>query len=738
MKKSFFILFFLSFLPLRHFATHIVGGEIYYDWLGGSNYKITLKVYRDCFNGVPPLDNPAYVFVYNASGTLVQTLAMGNPLITVIPPSINNPCFTPPNNICVQEGIYVMNTTLAPSFGGYTLVYQRCCRNNTILNLIQPGNVGSSYWCHIPGPEVVAVNSEPRFTYFPPIFICNGIAIDFNHIANDPDGDSLAYKLCDPFNGLDPCCPLLNPPAPPSPQLTSQCSSPPPFCPTNAPPPPYGTVPFWGPYNGSYPLASNPAININVNTGWLSGTPTQNGQWVVGVCVEEWRNGVLIGIHHRDFQFNVVACPGLVASAIQGQTTYCFGYSVSFQNQSVNGTSYLWNFGDATTLADTSNAYQPTYTYPDTGHYTVTLIVNPYSPCADTSQQTFEVFPLLQPSFASPAGQCIISNNFSFTAGGNFVGNGTFSWTFGNTASPQTSSSQNPSGIVYSQSGVWPVSLTVSENGCTETYVDSVEVYPIPQAGFNAVPDTGCAPFAMQFTDSSIVGTPASYYWTFGDGTSSTEANPLHIYPNPGTYDVTLTITTNAGCIATNTFSVPDMVTVIPSPAADFSGTPTSTSIFEPWVNFTDESSGAVNWMYFFGDGTSDSTQNPQHTFTNPGEFEVIQVVTNEFGCTDTAYFPITIITEYRFWIPNAFTPFNEDDYNTVFKPVVFGVDEYEFLIFDRWGELIYQTSDTKEGWDGTYKGRKCQLDVYVWMVRYRDQVDRNVYNHVGHVTLVR
>ena len=738
MKKVIFILFIALFFSGRSHATHIVGGEIYYDNLGSNNYKITLKVYRDCFNGVPPLDNPAYVFIYNASGTMVQYLTMSNPVITLIPPSINNPCFTAPNNICVQEGIYTMIVNLPPSVGGYTLVYQRCCRNNTILNLISPGSVGSSYWCHIPGPEVVAINSEPRFTFFPPIFICNGIPIDFNHVANDPDGDSLAYKLCDPFNGLDACCPVLNPVSPPSPSSSSLCFSPPAFCPTNAPAPPYQTVPFLPPYNGAYPLSSNPAININVNSGWLSGVPNLNGQWVVGVCVEEWRNGVLIGTHHRDFQFNVLPCPGLVVSAIQGQTTFCFGYQVNFTNQSTNGFGYLWNFGDNTTLADTSNQFQPTYTYPDTGNYTVTLIVNPYTPCADTSIQTFEVFPLLDPSFIDPGGQCITNNNFNFSAGGYFLGNGTFNWNFGPTASPASSGQQNPTGINYSSPGNWPVSLTVSENGCTETYVDTIVVYPLPQADFNATPVVGCVPYFMQFYDSSITGTPISYFWTFGDGTTSTLANPIHIYSNVGTYDVSLTIVTTNGCIDTNTFFVPGMITTQPSPTAGFYGSPSSASIFEPWISFTDQSSGAVSWQYFFGDGAGDTLANPQHTYSSPGMFNVMQIVVNQFGCPDTAYFPIEIKNEYRFWVPNAFTPFDENNINPVFKPVVFGVEEYEFMIFNRWGELIFETSEPKEGWDGTYKGRKCQQDIYVWKARYTDIIEGKEYLHIGHVTLLR
>jgi gliding motility-associated-like protein len=733
-KFSLIVLFALFLVPGKIFSTHIVGGEIYYDYLGGNNYKITLKVYRDCFNGVPPFDNPGFVFVYDAFGNLTTTLSIAVPPSTIIPPTINNPCFTPPNDICVEEAVYITTATLPPSPGGYTLVYQRCCRNISILNIINPNSVGASYFCHIPGSEVVAVNSEPRFTYFPPIFICNGIPINFDHVASDPDGDSLAYKLCDPYNGLDDCCPSLNPPTANSPNGVNCPAS----CPINAPPPPYPTVPFLFPYTGAYPLSSNPAIAIDVNTGWLSGVPDLNGQWVVGVCVEEWRNGVLIGTHHRDFQFNVVACPGLVYSSILGQTTYCFGYTATFDNQSTNGTGYLWNFGDPTTLADTSHAFEPNYTYPDTGHYTVTLIVNPYTPCADTSSQTFEIFPLLDPVFTQPAGQCITGNNFSFTAGGTFAGNGIFSWTFGSVASPSSSSLQNPSGITYSQPGTFPVGLTISENGCTESFVDSVVVFPIPDADFNATPLLGCVPMFVQFYDSSVVGTPANYFWDFGDGTSSTLQNPSHVYPNIGVYTVSLTLITVSGCIDTSTIVIPAMVTVQGSPTAGFSLSPTSTSIFEPWITMTDASVGAVSWYYYYGDGGSDSIPNPIHTYSSTGEFDVMQVVINSVGCPDTAYQTVNIIPEYRFWIPNAFTPFNNDQVNPIFKPVVFGVEEYEFLIFDRWGELIYETHEPTEGWDGTYRGDKCQMEVYVWKVSYRDVIELRQYIHVGHVTLVR
>lgn len=121
MKKilATFLFILLILLPKKNFATHIVGGEIFYDYLGGNNYKITLKVYRDCFNGIPPFDNPAFVFVYNASGVLINTLSIAVPASVIIPATINNPCFTAPNNICVEEAVYVTNINLPPIIGGY-------------------------------------------------------------------------------------------------------------------------------------------------------------------------------------------------------------------------------------------------------------------------------------------------------------------------------------------------------------------------------------------------------------------------------------------------------------------------------------------------------------------------------------------------------------------------------------------------------------------------------------------
>src|SRR5256885_8164627 len=112
-----FLFYFIGteIIPLQTFASHIVGGEIYYHCLGNNNYLITLKVYRDCFNGIPPLDNPAYFGIFNGSGGLVQNPAIPLGVDSMIPISANNPCLIVPPNICVEEGTYQFSVTLPPT-----------------------------------------------------------------------------------------------------------------------------------------------------------------------------------------------------------------------------------------------------------------------------------------------------------------------------------------------------------------------------------------------------------------------------------------------------------------------------------------------------------------------------------------------------------------------------------------------------------------------------------------------
>jgi hypothetical protein len=183
-------------------ATHIVGGEIQYECLGFNaatqvgTYRIILHVYRDCFNGQAPFDQQAAITIFQMGPTVSEWVTVNpTPVITNIPPETNNPCLIPPNNICVEEGLYVATVNLPYNPAGYTITYQRCCRNNTIDNVINPGQSGSTYTIFLSGQAQLTCNSSPEYSAFPPIVICNNQPLVFDHSATDAQGDQLVYSL---------------------------------------------------------------------------------------------------------------------------------------------------------------------------------------------------------------------------------------------------------------------------------------------------------------------------------------------------------------------------------------------------------------------------------------------------------------------------------------------------------------------------------------------------------------
>ncbi|MGE0567478.1 MAG: PKD domain-containing protein [Bacteroidia bacterium] len=719
------------------FATHIVGGELYYDYLGSGSYKITLKVYRDCINGQAPFDGQgngafALLHIFDVNGVLIQQVDLGAPIVTPVPPSINNPCIQTPGGVCVEEGKYETVINLPPKAGGYTLVYQRCCRNNTILNLTQPGGQGASYQAFIPGPEIANQNSSPRYINFPPIFICNGLNVKFDHKATDPDGDSLVYSLCSPFDGLDACCPIIGNFAPSS---SGFCQNPPASCPTVAAAPPYPFVNFISPFDGSYPIASNPSITVNQFTGFLTGVPNMNGQWVVGVCVEEFRNGVLLSKHYRDFQFNVVTCSVTVLSAVADQESRCQGDTITFKNNSIGASTYHWNFGIPEIFNDTSNVKNPTYVYPDTGIYMVTLIANPNKPCADTVQKPFYIYPRLNIDFPKQQVKCIKSHAFNFSVKGSYAANASFFWDFGSSANPPSSTGPEVSGVTFTDPGMYFIKLIGIQSSCVDTFIDSVRLIGRPKAIINNFGTALCDPAEVAFSNGSVSEYPSSYLWTTSDGSNYNAFQPTHTFSPVGVYGVTLTLVRGGVCPDTSMAAI-TAFTVFPIPQAGFSVSPQKTSIFDPLIYVeSSASSDVVFWNYDFNDGFSSTFMNEQHVYTAPGIYTITQLVTNQFSCTSQTTNTVEITPEFRFWIPNTFTP-DENNLNDLFMPITMGISNYTFEIFDRWGEKLFATDKPEEGWNGFFKGKKCKQDVYVWKIVYRNDVSQRYEYKAGHVFL--
>ncbi len=711
MKKFFFI--FICFFTIKASATHIVGGEIIYDDLGGGNYRITLKIYRDCssqapFNGVPPA-GAAYISVYDSAQNYIGFYDIGSPTITIVPPAINNPCIITPNSVCVEQGVYTHTINLPPLAGGYDVIHHVTFRNATILNIVNPGMVGSTYYTHIPGPEEVTFNDSPRFTNLPPIFICNGLKFTFDHSAIDPDGDQLVYSMYSPFDG--------------SSALT-------------APPPPYTPVIFQAPYSASYPIASNPAFSINPTTGIFSGTPTNLGQWVFAICVKEYRNNQLINTHYRDFQVNVVTCTATL-SVIKDQTVQCAGSTFNFINQSIGGTQFSWNFGDPNTSADTSHLVNPTYTYADTGKYVVTLIANPGKPCADTSKKTFYVYPVLDIKFPPNLRQCLKGNAFSFSTTGAYLPSTTFKWDFTSSATPSISTLKNPTNIVYNNFGKYFVKLVAKQSVCIDSFIDSVRVIGRPNAQISNLPVSLCNPATVAFANGSSGELPMKYFWKFSNGSTSTAFEPIQVFSPAGVYGATLAAITSILCADTSIASV-NHVTVNPTPFAGFSFSPQITTIFDPEITINNTASpDAISWNYAFGDGATSGFPFEKHIYDTYGDYTITQYVTNNFGCSSTISQVVKILPEYRFWVPNAFTP-DENLLNDHFMPIAIGVLNYDFEIFDRWGERLFKTNNPKQGWNGFYKGQECKQDVYVWRITFKNVVTEKDEVHYGHVTLLK
>lgn len=690
---------------------------MFYECLGNDDYQITLKLYRDCgpgnTNGTQ-FDQNASVAFYDQNGNIVLNAFFGFPGASVLPVNTNNPCWTAPPDVCVEEAIYWDIVNLPSLPGGYDIVYQRCCRNPTIVNINNPSGVGSTYLAHMADSVLAYCNNSPYYNEFPPTVLCAGADLIFDHSATDPDGDSLVYELCTPFIGASPGAPMPSPP----------------------PPPPYGLVNWLSSYSANVPIDATPLLEIDPLTGLMTGTPDQIGQYVVGVCVSEYRNGILLSTNKRDFQFNVAACISNVSSAIQDQIIFCDGLTVDFVNLSVNGQDYYWDFGDPNTLLDTSTALDPTYMYQDTGLYFITLIANPGWSCADTSIATFGVYPPIVASFMPPPIHCFNNNSLEFDAGGQFQSNADFLWEFGN-SSPSTSSDQDPIGIHFNNLGDHEVLLTIFQNGCQESYMDTITIFPNPVPIFDVPNKIGCEPFTTQFFESSTAWTDLQWFWNFGDGNTSTDADPVNTYNNAGLYDVSLTVMTDSACIDTVTLLKPDLITVLPIPTAGFLVEPNEVTVLDPIVNVQDGSQDAITWFYEMGDGGTYHVPNFSHGYVEGGIFYIVQVVTNQFGCADTAYQKV-VVNDHLFFAPNAFTP-DGDGINDEFLPIVTGAHVYELLIYNRWGEVIFDTSDPKKGWNGKVKGSDtyAPIETYVYKAVVVD-IGENEREYLGHVTIVR
>ena len=279
---------FLIFSSMT-FASHIVGGEVYYDALGNDTYKITFEVYRDCSGS--GFDSPLQYTVFTPNGAIFSTYSIPLPIPDTLPIVYDDPCVTPPNDVCIERAIYIDTIVLPLTADGYYISYQRCCWANNIQNITNPGDWGITITTNVPGTNLVALgdNNCARFNNYPPIVLCSNNTLTFDHSAFDADGDSLVYSMCTPKTvDLGP----TGTTAEPNPEYAA----------------PYADVTWEPGFTGLQPWGPGSNVTIDPQTGMMDITPGLIGTYVAGVCVHEYRNGILINQKVRTFGYRVVTC----------------------------------------------------------------------------------------------------------------------------------------------------------------------------------------------------------------------------------------------------------------------------------------------------------------------------------------------------------------------------------------------------------------------------------------------
>ena len=272
--------------------------------------------------------------------------------------------------------------------------------------------------------------------------------------------------------------------------------------------------------------------------------------------------------------------------------------------------------------------------------------------------------------------------------------------------------------------------------GCDTTFLDTIEVYPSPVADFRINEDEYCIGDSLEIDLVSLSDASLPHFWNFGDLGSSTQLAPIYVYPDTGVYDVTLIVENTYGC--RDTMEKLNSITVFPSPTALFSPLILETSYYFPYVTFTNNSLNSSYSMFNNGDGQIISPFSQYNSeYTREGFYYPMLTVENIYGCYDTLIGELFYEMKYNLYIPNSFTP-NNDGNNDVFLPTINIDSNYNFKIFNRWGELIFETTDVQEGWDGSStNGIPLKADVYVYRIVYRDP-KRVVKEIKGHVTLLR
>lgn len=421
-------------------------------------------------------------------------------------------------------------------------------------------------------------------------------------------------------------------------------------------------------------------------------------------------------------------------SLIAYNDSLCFGDTAVITI--VGDADYTWTSTPYDKSLEGQEHNQTVSVSPDTTTlYTMTGNVPGFN-CPATLYQPVYVKPELHATFTPVSDQICQGEQLVVNYTGNAGVNAVYNIDWSNNGTLQ-GSGQGPYTFVFDSAGNETITMTVEEDGCiSEPFTKTVSVLPTPVAAFTADITEDCEPLTVNFNDiSQNITQQTAYEWNFGTGDKSTLQNPQYTYDSAGTYTVSLKVVNYGLCHDTKTYN--GFIKVHDVPDADFTPDPQQTVLEDATISFTNNSNSTEPYgiLWDFGDGDTSNINNPVHTYSQTGIYQVWLTLTTTFGCTSNIMKEVTVNPDFSAFAPNSFTP-NGDGLNDTFKIMGVGIKKFKLEIYNRWGELLFESNNLEDEWDGKYNGKLVPRGTYVYKVYYTTFLDKNVEKR-GMVTVI-
>ncbi len=730
---SFFFVAIIAYLPVK--ATHLIGADISYVCVGNNEYEIILNVYRDCGpnnTAGTGFDTDATIRLYNTStDTFDLFTSIFDGVITDVNQEITDPCIFIPEELCIERATYRFDILIPDTTQSYFVNYQRCCFGGNVGNIDNSAAMGINISALIPPSSFESCYSSPTFNNLPLLTMClnEPLSEDFGAMSSLNMPGNLEYSLFTPYAGASSGAPLNYTDIPFIPMLWSSG------------------------YSATYPIESNPALGYNGLTGGVTGTVTELGYFIIGTRVEVLDNSNdVVGSIERVFKYTVTDCSAgehlvEIESELGANVQICQDDIFTFEvGANATTDSLFWTVnGDTVHEGPTLQ-----YAFDEDGAYDVTLhgIADSVECFSDGSfSQNVRVFSV-DVGFKARTLICAGEVN-TFVDTTFFPADITYEivewlWTFGD---GQSSSSETPQ-HTYDHPGFYDVSLTVTlNNGCVETISieDYIEVYDVDLEleSVKEICVNNVVPFTSMLTlPDGVINPIVSYQWDFGDGETSDEANPEHEYTTVGEYDVSLGIELQTGCTYyisyQNHISIfDDYIDVDIDVLTDTMDYPFTEALY---IKTTTNNFDSISWT--LNDVHISSDNDLQYNIGEGYNEEYLNILVEFFegSCTTSKEVFIPATYTNHLFLPNAFTP-NGDDLNNVFKPKGRIVDHavfYKFVIYNRYGQQYFNSSDKNEAWEGyNMDGVEVDQGLYVWTLDIVTQHSGS-YSEKGVVMLMK